>query len=84
MPITAVALLKWFIGPIGKYFTIALIVTAVLGTAWTKGYLFEHKRWVRAEEKAIEKGNQAHDDAERSVATRKPDNWLRHDRFNRD
>lgn len=75
-------ILTFFLSPVGKLVGGALLILTVIGGSYTKGRLdgrASYKAKIERQIKdAVEKGNEARDNALRDLdAGRVPDNWFR-------
>lgn len=77
-------MIAFLLAPLGRYAVMALVVAAVIGGIYWKGYnngkAVIQARWDAAVQEAIKRGVEARRDAERDV----PPDGLPNDKFNRD
>ena len=85
---TITTIFSFFLSPLGRWVGGGVIVAAFIGGIYIKGYVDGKQnvqaKWDAAIQAAIERGENARDEAERTVPAKPEPGGLRHDRFNRD
>ncbi len=82
------AVVSFFLSPLGRWVAGALLIAALLGGIYTKGYSDGKQnvqsKWDAAVQAAIQRGTNARTEAERDIEPQPSPGSLSDDKFNRD